>query len=89
MTAGFGQSASTPAMIATTSSSEGVGETSLTDTDAPDAATVEVIVFGDVSDMAVTIGASAIGDLVVDRPGRSRGPRDDGAGDHVVEGLTL
>ena len=58
-TAGVGQSASTPAMIATTSSSVGVGETSLSDTAlretaASESEDVDVIVLGVGSDMEAT-----------------------------------
>ena len=74
--AGRGQSASTAAMIATTSSSVGAG-------DAP--STMAGAASSTASDIGDTIGRSATGDLVLDRPARSGGTGDDGAGEVVVE----
>lgn len=79
MIAGFGQRASMPAMIATTSSSVGAGDIVLTG----------ICSTALESDMASTIGGSATGDLVLDRPRRTGRPGDHGSGDVVVESASL
>lgn len=86
---GRGQSASTLAIIATTSSSVGIGDTPLIVTAPSDPTGLAGVMLGVDSDMADTIGASGVGGLVVDRPCRTGRSDDHGASDGVVEGAAL